>query len=126
VEALSENDALSGDEIVLLVEALDKLIPFPEDTAHAEKAEVRFVWMPYTRLRRRLKEAVRMSFYDRARGWLDSELRRERIALTDKLHSRLAELMRDPKATRRTVREGFVAAIRELREERQSPPRPLS
>jgi hypothetical protein len=87
---------------------------------------VRFVWMPYTRLRRRLKDAVRMSFYDRARGWLDSELRRERIALTDKLHSRLAELMRDPKATRRTVKEGFVAAIRELREERQSPPRPLS
>jgi hypothetical protein len=126
VDALPENDALLGDEIVLLFEALDKLIPLPEDTAHAEKAEVRFVWMPYTGLRRRLKEAVRMSFYDRARGWLDAELRRERIALTDKLHSRFSQLLKDPKATRRTVREGFVVAIRELREERQSPPRPLS
>jgi hypothetical protein len=35
-----------------------------------------------------LKQAVNMSFYDTARGWLDAELRRERTAITDKLHSR--------------------------------------
>jgi hypothetical protein len=52
-DALSENDALSGDEIVLLIEALDKLIPFPEDTAHAEKAELRFVWMSVSSISRR-------------------------------------------------------------------------
>jgi hypothetical protein len=67
-----------------------------------------------------------MSFYDRARGWLDGELQRERIALTDKLHHRLPDLMRDPKATRRSVRTGFVEAMRELREERPSTPRPVS
>jgi hypothetical protein len=78
--------------------------------------------MPYSRARNRLREAV--SFYDSARGWLDAELRRERIDLTDKLHTRLAELMKDPKAIRRTVREGSVATIKELREERQSTPRP--
>ena len=48
------------------------------------------------------------------------------IVLTDKLHTRLAASLNDLKATRRTVREGFVAAIRELREVRQSTPRPLS
>jgi hypothetical protein len=57
---------------------------------------------------------------------LDAELRRERFDLTDKQNTRLMELMKDPKATRRTVREGFVEAMRELREERQSTPRPLS
>jgi hypothetical protein len=48
------------------------------------------------------------------------------MALTDKLHSRLAELLREPGASRRTVREGFVKAVQELREVRQSKPRPLS
>jgi hypothetical protein len=67
-----------------------------------------------------------MGFFESANGWLDRELRAERVALTDNLHSRLAEMLRDPKASRRTIREGFVAAIRELREERQSTPRPLS
>ena len=72
------------------------------------------------------KESVRMSFYDSASGWLDTELRRERIALTDAIHTRLAALLRDPSANRRSVRHGFVAAIQELREKRQSTPRPLS
>jgi hypothetical protein len=67
-----------------------------------------------------------MSFYDSARGWLDAELRQERIALTDALHTRLAALLRDPAANRRSVRHGFVVAIQELREKRQLPPRPLS
>ena len=67
-----------------------------------------------------------MSFYDGAKGWLDAELKREREAHTDKLFSRLAELMRDQKATRRSVREGFVQTVREIKETRQSPRRPLS
>jgi len=57
---------------------------------------------------------------------LEAELRRERIALTDALHTRLAALLRDPAANRRSVRNGFVAAIQELREKRHAPPRPLS
>jgi hypothetical protein len=67
-----------------------------------------------------------MSFYDRARNWLDSELRREHVELTDKLHSRLMDLLREPGTSRRTVREGFVKAVRELRDVRQSRPRPPS
>jgi hypothetical protein len=47
-----------------------------------------------------------MSFYDAPRGWLEAELGRERTALADKLHSRLAELLRAEGATRRSVREG--------------------
>jgi len=53
-------------------------------------------------------------------------LSRERIALSDQLHSTLAELLRDPQANRRSVRQSFVAAMQELREARQSTPRPLS
>jgi hypothetical protein len=67
-----------------------------------------------------------MSFYDAANGWLEAELRNERIALTDVLHTRLAALLRDPAATRKSIRHGFVAAVQELREKRHSPPRPLS
>jgi len=52
-----------------------------------------------------------MSFYDTAGHWLDDELRRERMALTDALHTRLASLLRDPAATRRSIRHGFVVAI---------------
>jgi hypothetical protein len=51
----------------------------------------------------------------RSRGRLDAELRREREATTDKLFSRLADLMGDAKATRRTVRGGFVSTIREAK-----------
>jgi hypothetical protein len=121
-----ERDGLTGEEIVLLIEALDALIPFSEDTAFTASPEERARWAPYSGVRSRLKQAVGMSFYDPARGWLDAELRRERIALTDKLHTRLAELLREEGATRRSLREGFVAAIRDLRETRQSTPRPLS
>jgi hypothetical protein len=123
---MSDEDGLSGAEIVLLIEALDALIPFGEDTAHTVPWEERERWASYSALRHRLKEAVRMSFYDSARGWLDAELRQERVALTDALHTRLAALLRDPAANRRSVRHGFAVAIQELREKRQSPPRPLS
>ena len=83
-------------------------------------------WAPYRELRNRLKQVVHMSFYDGAAHWLESELREERIAITDKLFSRLCELLRDPKANRRSVREGYSASSRELCEARQSKPRPLS
>ena len=123
---LPDEDGLSGAEMVLLIEALDDLIPFREETAYVESLEVRERWTQYCELRRRLKDAVHMSFYSTANGWLDDELRRERVALTDALHTRLAALIRDPNANRRSVRHGFVAAVQELRERRQSTPRPLS
>lgn len=113
----------------MLIEGLDAIIPFDGNgswgSPSLSEAERR-QWAPYNILRARLKGIVHMSFYDHARGWLDAELARERIAITDKLHSRLAELLREPKATRRSVKQGFVTALRELREVRQSKPRPLS
>jgi hypothetical protein len=77
-------------------------------------------------LRSRLKRALRMSSYDSASGWLEAELARERLRLSDRLIARLCELLIAPGANRRSVREGYAAAIRELREERQSTPRPFS
>jgi hypothetical protein len=76
-------------------------------------------------LRGRLKAAVRMSFYDKAAGWLDQELAREREAAATWLFSRLGELMREPIATRRSVKSGFGHAVRETREHRQSSVRPF-
>jgi hypothetical protein len=124
----TDNGDLDGAEIVMIIEALDALIPFAEDSGCWRQAsdEERQRWAPYRELRARLKDAIHMSFYDRAETWLVSELRAERIALTDKLHSRLAELLREPGASRRTVRAGFVKAVQDLRETRQSKPRPLT
>ena len=123
---MGEQDTLSGEEVVLLIEAPDALLPQREENQRLMTDEEREQWAPYCLLRRRLKAAVRMSFYDTAYGWLDRELHRERIALTDALHTSLAALLRDPAANRRSVRHGFVAAIQELREKRHSTPRPLS
>jgi hypothetical protein len=123
---LGDADTLTGEEVVLLIEALDALLPQKEENQRLMTDEERDRWAPYWMLRRRLKSAVQMSFYDSAHGWLENELRRERISLTDALHTRLAALLRDPAANRRSVRHGFVAAIQELREKRHSTRRPLS
>jgi hypothetical protein len=122
----SDAQDLTGPEIVLLIEVLDAIIPFRDDARHVATEVERHRWQAHHLLRSKLKAAVHMSFYDRASGWLEAELARERQALTDKLASRLAELMREPGATRRSVREGFLAFARELRQSRQSTPRPLS
>jgi hypothetical protein len=121
-----ENLELDGAEVVLLIQALDALIPFTDESRYLASKVERHTWAQHNILRGKLKESIHMSFYSRADTWLESELQAERIALTDKLHSRLAELLREPGATRRTVREGFVSTIQELRETRQSKPRPLS
>ncbi len=121
------NNELTGPDIVLLIEALDMLLFSKEGgwiDQHAPESHERTG--PYHELRNRLKQAVHMSWYDRASGWLDSELARERIALSDQLFTALCEVLRQPKATPRSVREAYVAANRELREHRQSQPRPLS
>lgn len=121
---------LTAEEIVMLIEGLDAVIPISESNSwgswgRPSEEELRR-WAPYRALRARLKGVVHMSYYDNARGWLEAELRNERVALSERLHSRLAELLRDPKVNRRTLREGWVATMRELREVRQSIPRPLS
>ena len=52
--------------------------------------------------------------YDRPGRWLELELRRERNSFGDKLFSRLADFSQGPEGNRRTIREGFGAALREL------------
>jgi hypothetical protein len=126
--AENNEEGLSAPEIVMLVEGLDALIRAGEGNDYWLRAseEERERWMPYRRLRARLKQAVHMSFYDNATRWLDSELYRERLELTQNLLGRLTNLLRDEKATRRSIREGFIAAMSELREVRQSKPKPLA
>ena len=120
------SDELTGEEVVLRIEALDALIPFTDQTRHIATANERFEFQSHHLLGAKLKSAIRMSFYDHARGWLDRELIRERRALSDRLFARLVELMKELGATRRSVREGYAATMRELLETRQSRPRPLS
>ena len=128
-EAFDPASPLTGPEIVMLVEALDALLPSQEGrgawSEHMNGSELAH-WAPYRQLRSRLKRVVHLSFYDGAAHWLESELREERFAITDKLFSRVCELLGDTKTNRRTVREAYSATSRELREARQSKPRPLS
>jgi hypothetical protein len=126
--AENNEEGLSAPEIVMLVEGLDALIRAGEGNDYWLRAgeEERERWMPYRQLRARLKEQIHMSFYDNAARWLDSELYRERLELTQNLLGRLTNLLRDEKATRRSIREGFIAAMSELREVRQSKPKPLA
>ena len=122
----SEDTTLSGPEIVLLIEALDAVIPFPENLRHTATEVDRYVWQEHHNLRRKLKASVGMSFYDRSKGWLDEELRRERNATAEHLFTALGELLRQPGATRRSVKAGFGAAVKQIYEARQSRPKPLS
>jgi hypothetical protein len=110
----------------MLIQALDALIPFTEDTRYRASEVDRHLWQEHNDLRRKLKASVGMSFFDRAKGWLDEELRRERNATAEHLFSTLGALLRQPGATRRTVKEGFGTAVREIYEARQSRPQPLS
>ena len=91
------DDQLTAPEIVMLIEGLDALIPHREGSE--PRPEVLQRWGPYRDLRFSLKQAVHMSFYDDASGWLEAELHRERIALTDALHTRLAASLRHGIAT---------------------------
>jgi len=61
-------DELSGADIVMLIEALDALLPNSEDNHQLMTPEERERWLPYCQARHRLKRAVRTSFYDNARG----------------------------------------------------------
>jgi hypothetical protein len=59
----------------MLIEGLDALIPGQEGNQswlHASREEHER-WDPYGMLRARLKEAVHMSFFDNARGWLEAD-----------------------------------------------------
>jgi hypothetical protein len=70
---------------------------------------------PFAVLRYRLAHATGMGFYDAGRTFLDSALRHERYALTDALHGRMSELLKQETLTRRQFRSGLIAAFQELR-----------
>ena len=72
----------------MLIEALDALILGREGAgawAHASSEDLER-WAPYRELHSRLKQVDHMSFFDDASGWLDAELRQERIAITERLN----------------------------------------
>src|SRR5262245_44150263 len=109
-------DDLTGEEIVMLIEALDAMLG-PEDAGLPGRAqELPVDLQPFWGLRRRLKEAVRVSFYDTGRGWLAAELSREREATGEKLLNKLYELLADPKATRKSIKLDFGRYSREMRD----------
>ena len=119
------DDRLTGEELLLIPNALEAFLPALEDGGHWSKFTLEEVqrWEPCAMLRRSLKTQIGMSFFDRPGRRLKLELHRERIAFGDKLFGRLCDLLKDPKASRRNIREGFGAAY-QLREDRQSEPRP--
>ncbi len=102
---------LSGPEIVLLLEALDSLIPGVEGTGLWISAteDERQRWEPYRILRRKLQVAVGMAYHASARGWLKENLRLERDATLQLLHSRLWKLLAQPTMTRSALRAGIVS-----------------
>ncbi len=109
---------LAGPEIVLLLEALDSLIPGVEGTGlwmSVTEAE-RQRWEPYRILRRRLQEAVGMAYHANARGWLAEKMRLQRDATLRLLHGRLWELLAEPKMTRSALKAGMVSYMRELKD----------
>ena len=117
-------DDLTGDEILLLVEALDAFMPprGTESPAWGQSppwtAEQKARYEPFATLRYRLAHAAGMGFYDKGRTFLDTALEHERVALTEALHSRLVKLLTHDGLTRRQLREGMIAAFRELRDVR--------
>lgn len=58
---MPDEDGLSGEEIVLLIEALDALIPYAEENRGVISDDERRRWTSHWQLRRRLKEAIHMS-----------------------------------------------------------------
>ena len=122
-----EAEGLSGPEIVMLIEGMDALTKAGEGNDYWRRASQadRERWMPHRQLRAKLKGQVHMSFYDYAARWLDSELYRERLELTQNLLGRLNGLLRDERQ-HGVALEKAIAAINELRETHQSKPKPLS
>jgi hypothetical protein len=116
------DNLLTPGEILLLIEALDAFVPARGGHAWGmrkpwtEDDKERF--RPYAALRLRLRHQAGMGFYDEGRTFLDSALREELYELTDKLHARMSDLLKQPGLTCGQFRAGMVAALQDLRDVR--------
>src|SRR5262245_54587779 len=103
----------------MIVEALDALVPLHGDGSlrrrHADEEEK---LRPYLELRHRIAAGLGMGFYDTGRNFLERALHYERYALTDSLHGHMSSLLKQPNLTRRTFREGMIAALQQERDVR--------
>jgi hypothetical protein len=109
---VAENNQLTGDEVLMLVEALEAFAPLRKagDPWPDEK------WWPYLELRERLRDALGMHLFDDVKTWCGIQQRNEREAVLDEVHRRLTKLLEEPGLTRRTLRDGMRLALREIKE----------
>jgi hypothetical protein len=118
------NEDLTGDDLLLLIEALDAFMPphgslsvaWGSSPPWTDEQMARYG--PFALLRYRLAQAVGMGFYDTGRTFLDAALRDERYALTDALHGRMTTLLKDAALRRGEFRAGMIRAFQELRDVR--------
>ena len=109
---MSNQLTLSGDDYVLLMEALDAYITAGRDPAPSE----RYDYYDFKVLRAKLADGVGMNADDNARHWLSSILRLEREAFTAALTGKMFRLLEDRLLTRRTLRNEMVRAMQECRD----------
>jgi hypothetical protein len=105
------SEELSGEDLVLIVEALDAFIPRrPQDVAPHERHD----YEGFLRLKARLREHVGMHLSDSPRWWLTQVLRAERTALSQALLAYLLKQMGREKITRGEFRDALVYALSTL------------
>ena len=116
---MPEEQRLSPEEIVMLIEALDELIPFSHHGSAWSGVDDPARWQPYRDLRARLKSAVGMGFHERGRSWLDHHLYKEREATLQNMLKVLFPALADPAMDRPKLKTLISEAFRKLKWERQ-------
>jgi hypothetical protein len=109
---VAENNQLTGNDVLLLVEALEAFVPLRKagDPWPDEK------WWPYLELRDRLRDALGMHLFDDVKTWCGIQQSNEREAVLDEVHRRLTKPLEEPGLTKRTLRDGMRMALREIKE----------
>jgi hypothetical protein len=109
---MTESAGLTGDDVVLIIEALDAFIAAGRNPAAHERQD----YYDFKVLRSKLADGVGMNDNDSARYWLQSVLRIERDGFTAALTAKMFELLEDQGLTRRSLRENLVRAMQDCRD----------
>ena len=115
---MTEPGLLTASEVLMLLEGLDKLIPFEEGSVGWKSLSQEEIqsWTEYRQLRRRLQEHMGMRMHETARGWLSDQLRRERMAVLEHLQRTVWQALKEPQMTRSELRRRFVETMRKCQE----------
>jgi hypothetical protein len=109
----NESGLISGDDVLLIIEALDEYAKRGRNPAPHERKD----YQDFERLSARLKMNIAMAWSEGSRWWLQGVLRRERECLTDELKNRMISLLSAPRPmTRGQLRKAFLEAIADLRD----------